>query len=104
MPQTVTATLLSTYRSVARAAGVSNANATTSVDVLTVAHRLGASPDFVYTVLRSVVVSPSAGYPNLAVRSYDASQVILDFPNGNGATDFAAQFDVICEVTHSIVK
>lgn len=104
MPQTVSATQLGTLKSIARNAGVSNANATTSLDVLTVAHGLGASPDIITAVLRTVVVSASAGYPNLALRSWDASQAIFDFPAGNGATDFAAKFDIICEVTHSLVK
>jgi len=101
MPQTVTATVLGSHKSVAQAAGVSNANTTTSLDVLTVAHGLGASPYLVYAVLRSVVTNTSGGPPNLAVRSWNASQVILDFPPGNGAGALAAQFDVICEYSWS---
>ncbi len=104
MPATVTATLLGTYKSIARATGASNANTTTSLDVITVVHLLGASPDTVNVVLRSVSVSPSSSVVMLAPRTWNASQVVLDLPAAPGATAWSGLFDVICAVEHSIIK
>ena len=106
MPQTLTATKLGTFKSIVRSAGVSNAGAT-SLDVLTVAHNLGACPNIIEAVLRSVIVTYSGGNPGLALRSWDASQAIFDFPlidgdGGDGTS--AAQFDVICEISHSLTQ
>jgi len=85
MPQTLTATKIGTFKSIVRSAGVSNANGTTSLDVLTIAHNLGASPDIMRAVLRSVVTATSFGCPNLALKAWDASQAIFQFPAGPGA-------------------
>lgn len=104
MPQTVTSTKLGTFKSIVRAAGVSNANGSTSLDVLTVAHNLGACPDIIRSVLRCVHAATSFGSPNLALRSWDASQALFDFPPGPGAGVYRAQFDVICEIAHSLTK
>lgn len=104
MPQTVSSTLLGTFKSIARAAIVCNANGTTSLDVLTVAHQLGVCPDVMQAVLRSVIANTSGNAPGLALRSWDASQVIFDSPAGNGAGVVYARFDIICELTHSIQR
>ena len=104
MPQTVTATLLGTYKSVAANAAVSNANTTTSLDVLTVVHRLPTTPDIVLPVLRTVGANTSGGAPNLAFRSANASQAIFDFPAGNGAGVVNGLFDIIFEFAHSLVR
>lgn len=104
MPQTVSSTLIGTYKSIVRSAFVCNANTTTSLDVLTVAHQLGACPDIITPVLRSVTTNTSGGAPNLAVRSWNASQVILDFPAGNGAGVVVADFDIVSEVAHSLTR
>ena len=106
MPQTLTATKIGTFKSIVRGAGVSNAGAS-SLDVLTIAHNLGACPDIIEAVLRSVIVTYSGGSPNLALRAWDASQAIFDFPleigdGGDGTS--AAQFDVICEIAPSLTK
>lgn len=104
MPQTVSSVLLGTFQSIARAASVCNANSTTSLDVLTVAHQLGVCPDKMYPILRSVVVNASGGAPNLALRSWNASQAIFDAPAGNGAGALNAQFDIVAELVHSIAR
>lgn len=106
MPQTLTSTKIGTFKSIVRGAGVSNAGAT-SLDVLTIAHNLGACPDIIESVLRSVVSTYSYGNPGLCLRSWDASQAIFDFPlqdGDGGAGTSAAQFDVICEISHSLTK
>ena len=106
MPQTLTATKIGTFKSIVRGAGVSNAGST-SLDVLTIAHNLGACPNIIEAVLRSTVVDYSGGPPNLALRSWNASQAIFDFPlaigdAGDGTS--AAQFDIICEIAHSLAQ
>ena len=101
MPQTVSSTLLGTYKSIARAAIVCNANGTTSLDVLTVAHQLAACPDIMRAVLRSLIGATSGNSPELALRSWDASQAIFDSPAGAGAGVLYARFDIVCEITQS---
>jgi len=103
MTSTITATKIGTFKSIARAALVSNASGA-SLDVLTIAHNLGASPDILRAVLRSVITATSFGCPNLALRAWDASQAIFDFPAGPGAGAYGARFDVICEIAHSLTK
>ncbi len=106
MPQTVTATVTGRLTSRVAAAALSNA-AVASLDVLTVVHGLPASPTMVTVQVRSVSLFPtSQGAPMVNVRSWNASQVILDMPAGPGATTAAAAnvlVDVWCEVTHSLV-
>lgn len=104
MPQTVSSTLLGTFQSIARAAAVCNANGTTSLDVLTVAHQLGVCPDKVYGILRSVTTNTSGSTPGLALRSWNASQAIFDFPVGNGAGAVVAQFDIVAELVFSMAR
>lgn len=101
MPQTISAPLLGTFKSIARAAVVCNANGTTSLDVLTVVHGLGACPDIIEAVLRSVITATSGGAPKMALRSWDASQAIFDCQPANGAGAMQARFDIINELTYS---
>lgn len=101
MPQTVSGTLLGTFKSIARAATVCNANGTTSLDVLTVAHQLAVCPDTIMAVLRSVVTATSGGAPKMALRAWNASQAIFDVVPANGAGALQAQFDIISELIHS---
>ena len=60
MAQTVSATLLGTFQSIARAVLICNEVGTTSNDIVTVAHQLGACPDIMEAVLRSVVTGGRA--------------------------------------------
>jgi len=101
MPQTVSSTLLGTFQSIARAASVCNANGTTSLDVLTVAHQLGVCPDIMKAVLRSVVTATSGDWPKMALKSWDASQAIFNVVPSNGAGAMQAQFDIITQLIHS---
>lgn len=104
MTATVSATLLGTFKSIARAVLVCNEVGTTSVDTITLAHRLGVCPDIMTAILRSVIVNTSGGAPGLAVRSWNASQVIFDSPPSNGAGAMGATFDLVSELTHSIFR
>ncbi len=96
-----TAALLGTFISKVTAQALSSAAG--SVDVLTIAHQLGTSPDFVTPVLRSVVNSVSGGAPAFAVLSYNGSQAVIHMPPAlSQATN--AILDVLCEYKHSIVR
>lgn len=100
MAVTVTATLLGTYRSKVTAVGMSSA--TGSVDILTIPHLLGTTPDEVRPVIRSVVNAASGGVPQVAVVSYNGSQAVLHLPPAPVATNVI--LDVVCEYTHSIAR
>ncbi len=106
MAVTATATVIGRLKSRLIAQALSNA-AVASLDVLTVVHGLPASPTMVQTQIRSVALFPtSQGAPCVTVRSWNASQAIIDFVAGPGATTAAASniiIDVWCEVTHTIV-
>ncbi len=104
MPATVSSTLLGTFQSIIRATNVCNANGTTSLDVLTVAHQLGVCPDKMYGILRSVVTATSGDAPLLALRSWNASQGIFDVVPSNGAGAMQAQYDIVAELVHSIAR
>ncbi len=101
MSLTVTAVLLGTYRSKVTAQALSAA--TGSVDVLTVAHLLGTSPDEVRPIIRSVTTTASSGTPMVQVISYNGSQAVLALPPATGGST-NIQLDVICEFTHSSVR
>mgnify|MGYP001590751931 CR=1 FL=1 len=101
MTATVTATLLGTYKSIARNILVCNEVGTTSLDTITVAHQLRVCPDVMQAILRSVITNTSGSAPAMAVRAWDASQVIFDAPAGNGAGAQGARFDFICELVHA---
>ncbi len=107
MPQTVSAPLIGRLKSRAVAVAMCNA-AVLSIDVLTITHNLGASPTMVTLQIRSIPLFPtSGGTITPAVRSWNASQVIIDNPAGvTGATVGAASqvlIDVWSEITHTIV-
>lgn len=122
MPQTVTATLYKTFKS--KAAGVAATHVPGSPEVITINHRLGACPDEIRVVRRTIIafgaVSVGAGSTasaaliaapaGLIVRSWNASQVLLD---GEGVAPGTAStwivgsptlalFDIIAEKYHSI--
>ena len=102
MVVSATATKLGKRVSAARGVGVSTAGPT-STDVLTVNHGLGASPDRFTVTPRSIVAVVSTGTPALYLRSWNASVAVFDVPAINAGA-VAAQFDIICEKIHSLVK
>lgn len=104
MVATISATLLGTFKSIARALLVCNQVGTTSNDTLTVAHQLGVCPDLIYPVLRSVITATSGDAPFMALRSWNASQAIFDCGSSNGTGAMGATFDVISELTQSIAR
>lgn len=101
MVSTVSATLLGTFKSIARAVLICNEVGTSSNDTLTVAHQLGRCPDIIRAVLRSVITATSGDAPFLALRSWDASQAIFDCGSSNGAGAMGARFDIISEYSYS---
>lgn len=114
MANTVSSTLVGTFVSVAR--DVAATHNTASVEVWTIRHRLGACPDVIYTVLKTVTafgmagLSPATGTGNgaqMALRSWNASTATFDgalATGGAAGSPFLALFDVICEVKHSYIK
>lgn len=103
MAVTVTATLLGTYTSKVTAAAMSSA--TGSVDILTIPHLLGTTPDYVAPIIRSVVTAPSGGVPNVVVLSYNGSQAVLHLPAGGvGGAACNIVLDVVCQYVHSIAR
>ncbi len=101
MVATVSSTLLGTYKTIIRATLFCN-TAAASQDTITVAHQLGTCPDIMFAVLRSDITMVS-GNPCVALlRSWNSSQMIFDCQNTGVAT--GALFDLIAEVTHSIVR
>lgn len=99
MAVSIAATKSGTHRSRA-SAGLSTAGAA-SIDVLSVYHGLGKSPDDVRATLRSVISAPSSP-PQLAVASWNASVATIHLVSQYGAQE--ANVDVVCEITHSLVK
>ena len=107
MAVTVSATLLRRFRSIA--AAVVTTNGFGSLEVVTVNHRLGVCPDLILPVLRTATAIPGVaisiesltGFPALAVRSWNMSQVLLDGPirgaGGVVGSPVLAIFDIICE-------
>lgn len=102
MPATVNATLLGKNKSVVRATTASTAGAT-SVDVLTVNHGIGASPDQIVTACRTIRAVVSTGTPALILDSWDATVATFRLPAVNAGAA-AADFDIVFERTHSIVR
>lgn len=87
MPSTTTATLLKKLRSIARSITVTHSQQ--SPDTITVNHRLRRTPDIgsIRPILRTVIAQGSVSattYPNFAVLSANASQVVLT-PAGGSA-------------------
>ncbi len=105
MPQSLTATSLGHLKSRVAAAALSNANATTSLDTLTVNHGLNASPTYVYLTPRSVSLAGlSFGPPMAYVRSWNASIILVGLhPSSVAAVAENMLVDVVAEVVHSIV-
>lgn len=105
MAQTVSATVNGRLTSRVAAALMCQP-ALASLDVLTVVHGLGISPTQVYATIRSQIVSDlSFGTPALSVRSWNASQAIIDLLSPSQATGAKASvlIDVWCEVTATII-
>ena len=104
MTATVSGTLLGTFKSIVRGVLVCS-EAAASNDVITVAHQLGVCPDIMLAVLRSALANgqSSFGISTMAVRSWNASQVIFEAPIvGAGAR--GARFAFICELTWSAAR
>ena len=103
MPQTVSGTLLGTFQSIARAVMACSAGPT-SLDQITVAHQLGVCPDIMQAILRSSVVNTSGLAAPLSLQSWNASQAVflMAAPNGAGASQ--AQYDLVCQLIHSISR
>lgn len=102
MAATINATVLGKRKSVVRATPASTAGPT-SIEVLTVNHGLGASPDQIVTQLRTIGAVVSTGVPGLVLQSWDATRAIFTQPVVNaGAVN--AQYDIVLEATHSIVR
>ncbi len=101
MTATVSATLLGTYKSIVRATLFCNL-AAVSMDTITVAHQLGVCPDIMFAVLRSDITMISGNPVVALLRSWNASQVIFDAQSTGTAG--GALFDIVSELTHSIVR
>lgn len=100
MAVTITATPLGAYSSKVTAAAMSSAAG--SVDILTIPHGLGTTPDFVYPVLRSVSAIASGGAPVFEVTSYNGSQAVIAMRADPVATN--AVLDVLIEYRQSISR
>ncbi len=100
MNATVSGTLLGTFQSIVRAVIVCNQSAT-SLDTITVAHQLGVCPDIMQAVLRSVITATSGIAPSMALQSWNASQVIFQSINANGAGANGATVDFIAQLIYS---
>lgn len=97
MAVNATATLLGTYKSKLSAQALSSAVGST--DILTIAHMLGTTPDWVIPITRSASSVASGGTPVLAVVSMNGSQAVLFAPASGGAQNMVC--DVICEYIQS---
>lgn len=103
MPATVNMTVLGRNKAVARATSMSTAGAS-SIDVLTLNHGLGVTPDIVYCATpRTIRAVASTGTPQPVLRSYNATQAIFELPVVNGAA-CAGDWDFVVERTHTIVR
>jgi hypothetical protein len=98
MTNTVSGVLLGTFKSIVRGVLVCS-EALASQDIITVAHQLGACPDIMLAVPRSALAQVSNAPIQMAVRSWNASQVIFESMATGGAGARGAQFDFICELT-----
>lgn len=76
--------------------------ASTGAEVATIVHRLTACPHEVRLVLRSLVAGGSSA-PIAAVRSWNASQIIVDFQGSPLTGLVAGVYDVIAETVHTFV-
>jgi hypothetical protein len=102
MAVSVSATVLGHLTSLVRSTPVSTAGAT-SIEVLTVNHGLGVSPDVIMSQLRTINAVVSTGIPSLVLRSWNASIAIFEQPVVNaGAVN--AQYDILCQKVHSIAE
>lgn len=98
MAATVSASVLGKHKSVVRAAPLSAVN-----DTLTVNHGLGASPDQIVATLRTIRSVVSTGVPGLICLSWDATAAVFSLPAVNAA-GAVSDWDVVCEVTHSVAR
>lgn len=102
MAVTVTATLIGTYTSKVTNAAMSSAAG--SVDILTVPHLLGTSPDFVYPFLRTVINSGQSTFVSTpVVLSANGSQALVALPSA-GAGSQNVLIDVLCEFKQTIIR
>ena len=104
MPGTFTASLELKLRSVLGLQGMCNANITTSLDSITVAHQLGQTPNEVRITTRSIISTASNGFVGPSHRSSNASQSIFDLPANPGVGATACISDFVFEVTSTIVQ
>lgn len=102
MATTITATPIGSYRSVASGAGISLPETAAASDTITVVHRLGTIPNEV----RANLLSVSAGLYTVihGLTSKNGSQAVVTVGRGPTASLTNATFEVICEVTHTLVS
>ena len=103
MTVTVDAAVLGTFKSIARATQLSAAAANSETLILN--HGLGVSPEIVTVQARNVVAPAvlSLGLPICTVDSWDATAVTITM-EADQNVDTAVQYDVVCEVEHSLVR
>jgi uncharacterized protein YjlB len=74
-------------------------------ELVTLVHRLSACPHEVRLVLRSACEAALGFKVGAAVRSYNASQVLIDVGvGGAGCNQGSSMVDVICEYTQSVFQ
>lgn len=102
MATTITATPIGSYRALASGAGISLAVTANTTDTITVVHRLGTIPNEV----RANLLSVSAGTYDLVelLTSKNGSQAVVTVAHGVATSLTNATYEVICEVTHTLVS
>lgn len=102
MAVTYSPTLIGVYRSVMR--NVLLCTAAGNSEAVTFVHGLGVCPTEIRAALRSVVTAPSGVVlPGPIINSLNASQAILNFGGAAQGVAGSAYFDIIAELTVSLV-
>ena len=102
MPATVTAVLMGKNSSAVRGQIACSAGAT-SLDVLTVNHGLGQTPQKITQNLRTINTNASGAGGPLVLLSYNATAALFMLPLA-GSTATAATYDIVFERAHSLVR
>lgn len=103
MTTSFTATNLGVNKAIARSVPMSTAGLT-SLDVLTLNHGLGATPDTCLATPVSVVGTPSGGALALILQARGATTVTWALMAGTGVGNTVGNFDIIVERTHSMTR